>query len=136
MTILVNVAARAIVSRAELRMRGNAIVDQVLAENDGLWESASARDLARVEAATRAVMSRLLHEPTVRLKALDPDRSHGGVKLVRELFALGAGDAEEAAGAEDVAPAGCPVHSHGENGASESTPSQREIVLALARNRA
>ena len=36
-----------------LRERGDAIVEQVLAENDGRWESASPRDLARVEALAR-----------------------------------------------------------------------------------
>ena len=51
-----------------LREHGSALVEQVLAENDGRWESASPRDLARVEAIARAVMSRLLHEPTIRLR--------------------------------------------------------------------
>ena len=45
-----------------------AIVEQVLAENAGRWEAASPRDVARVEAIARAVMQRLLHEPTIRLK--------------------------------------------------------------------
>ena len=53
-----------------LREHGNALVEQVLAENAGRWESASPRDLARVEAIARAVMSRLLHEPTIRLRSL------------------------------------------------------------------
>jgi glutamyl-tRNA reductase len=122
---------------AELRLHGNAIVDQVLAENDGLWESASTRDLARVQAATRAVMSRLLHEPTIRLKALDPDRSHGAVKLVRELFALDGADVEDTARGEH----GGGAHAHGaigggENGAPEAAAVQRENVLALTRKRA
>src|ERR1019366_5734791 len=46
-----------------LREHGNTIVEQVLAENSGRWETASPRDVARVEAVARAVMSRLLHEP-------------------------------------------------------------------------
>ena len=53
-----------------LREHGNTIVEQVLAENSGRWESASVRDVARVEAIARAVMSRLLHEPTIRLRGL------------------------------------------------------------------
>ena len=64
------------------------IVEQVLAENSGRWESASPRDLARVEAIARAVMSRLLHEPTIRLRSLGEDRGHASLELVRELFAL------------------------------------------------
>ena len=38
-----------------LREHGDALVEQVLAENAGRWESASPRDLARVEAIARAV---------------------------------------------------------------------------------
>jgi glutamyl-tRNA reductase len=73
-----------------LREHGNALVEQVLAENAGRWESASPRDQARVEAIARAVMSRLLHEPTIRLRSLAGDRSHAGLELVRELFGLSA----------------------------------------------
>ncbi len=71
-----------------LREHGNALVEQVLAENAGRWESASPRDLARVEAIARAVMSRLLHEPTIRLRSLSEDRGHSRLELVRELFGL------------------------------------------------
>jgi glutamyl-tRNA reductase len=60
----------------------------VLAENDGHWESASPRDLARVDALARAVMSRLLHEPTLRLRSLSEARGHASLELVRELFGL------------------------------------------------
>ncbi len=73
-----------------LREHGNTIVEQVLAENAGRWESASSRDVARVEAVARAVMTRLLHEPTIRLRSLDGERAggHAGLELVRELFGL------------------------------------------------
>jgi glutamyl-tRNA reductase len=71
-----------------LREHGNALVEQVLAENAGRWESASPRDLARVEAIARAVMSRLLHEPTIRLRSLGEARGHASLELVRELFGL------------------------------------------------
>ncbi|HMD57626.1 MAG TPA: glutamyl-tRNA reductase [Solirubrobacteraceae bacterium] len=71
-----------------LREHGSALVEQVLAENAGRWESASARDLARVEAIARAVMSRLLHEPTIRLRSLGGDRGHASLEIVRELFGL------------------------------------------------
>lgn len=71
-----------------LRAHGDDIVQQVLAENVGRWESASERDLARVEAIARAVMSRLLHEPTIRLRSLSEDRGHASLELVRELFGL------------------------------------------------
>jgi glutamyl-tRNA reductase len=67
-----------------LREHGADIVDQVLAENAGRWESASPRDLARIEAVARAVMQRLLHEPTIRLK----ESGHGRQQVLRELFGL------------------------------------------------
>jgi glutamyl-tRNA reductase len=71
-----------------LREHGNTIVEQVLTENAGRWESASTRDVARVEAIARAVMSRLLHEPTIRLRSLGSDRGHVSLEVVRELFGL------------------------------------------------
>src|SRR5271167_3732408 len=71
-----------------LREHGNLLVEQVLAENAGRWESASPRDLVRVEAIARALMSRLLHEPTIRLRSLGEDRGHASLELVRELFGL------------------------------------------------
>lgn len=71
-----------------LREHGNTLVEQVLAENAGRWESVSPRDLARIEAVARAVMSRLLHEPTIRLRSLSEERGHASLELVRELFGL------------------------------------------------
>jgi glutamyl-tRNA reductase len=79
-----------------LREHGVAIVEQVLSENAGRWESASPRDLERVDAIARAVMSRLLHEPTIRLRSVSGDRSHAILQLVRELFGLGEEAAEHA----------------------------------------
>ena len=74
----------------DLRHHGKEIVDELLAENKDRWESASPRDLERVEAITRAVMGRLLHEPTLRLKSLPEAGSpaHGRLQIVRELFGL------------------------------------------------
>jgi len=71
-----------------LREHGNTIVERVLAENSGRWETASARDIARVEAIARAVMTRLLHEPTIRLRSLSAERGHASLEIVRELFGL------------------------------------------------
>jgi glutamyl-tRNA reductase len=77
-----------------LRDYGDAIVEQVLAENAGRWESVSERDHARVEAVARSVMTRLLHEPTLHLRTLGETRSHGRLQIMRELFGLeGAPDA-------------------------------------------
>jgi glutamyl-tRNA reductase len=81
-----------------LREYGDGIVEQVLAENASRWESTSERDLARVDAVARAVMSRLLHEPTLRLRSFGENRSHGRLQILRELFGLeGAPDEELAA---------------------------------------
>jgi glutamyl-tRNA reductase len=75
-----------------LREHGNDIVEQVLAENAGRWEGATARDVVRIEAIARAVMARLLHEPTIRLRGLENERGgaggHASLELVRELFGL------------------------------------------------
>jgi len=71
-----------------LREHGDAIVEQVLAENSGRWETVSPRDLVRIEAVARAVMGRLLHEPTIRLRSVSGDRGHASLQLVRELFGL------------------------------------------------
>jgi glutamyl-tRNA reductase len=80
--------ADALPTVSALREHGSALVEQVLAENSGRWESASPRDLARVEAIARAVMSRLLHEPTIRLRSMGADRGHASLEMVRELFGL------------------------------------------------
>jgi glutamyl-tRNA reductase len=73
---------------AALRERGQAIAEQLVRENAGRWESASERDLARVEALTQALVKRLLHEPTLRMKQMDDDRVHLRMQVVRELFGL------------------------------------------------
>ena len=85
-----------------LRGRALEIAEQVLAENRGKWESASPRDLERVDAMARAILNRLLHEPTLRMKALRDDRVHARMALVRELFGLAADadDAPQEAGSE------------------------------------
>jgi glutamyl-tRNA reductase len=80
---------------ADLRGRANQIVDAVVAENAGRWESASADDLVRAERLARTVVQRLLHEPTVRLKHRDGD-AHGQIELLRELFGLDDPDAHAA----------------------------------------
>jgi glutamyl-tRNA reductase len=94
---------------ADLRHHGEEIVDKVLAENRDRWESASPRDLARVDAIARAVMQRLLHEPTIRLKAL-PDSAppappvHGRLQIIRELFGLDAHGAAPTRSGADGSP--------------------------------
>ena len=76
---------------AALREHGHAIVEQVLAENAGRWESASARDLARVEAIDPGGDGPAAARADDPPQGARPERSHGSMKLVRELFGLGAG---------------------------------------------
>ena len=71
-----------------LREHGKAIAQQVVRENAGRWESASERDRERVEAIAQAIVNRLLHEPTLRMKQMADDRVHLRMQVVRELFGL------------------------------------------------
>jgi glutamyl-tRNA reductase len=80
-----------------LRERGDRVVEQVLAENEGRWESLSERDRRRVEALARAVAKRLLHEPTIHVKSLDTAHRHARLQILRELFGLDEADAPESA---------------------------------------
>ena len=79
---------------AALRTRADEIAATAIRENDGKWESASPRDLERVEALARSVVNRLLHEPTLKMKELRDDRVHARMALVRELFGLSAPEQE------------------------------------------
>jgi glutamyl-tRNA reductase len=84
---------------AALRARADEIASGLVRENAGKWESASPRDLERVDALSRAIVNRLLHEPTVRMKELRDDRVHARMALIRDLFGLA--DDEGELGAQD-----------------------------------
>jgi glutamyl-tRNA reductase len=80
-----------------LRRRAEEVVEQVLRENEPRWEALTDADRERVEVMARAVVSRLLHEPTVRLK----DRgSYEYLHTLRELFGLDPAPVEGAPAAE------------------------------------
>lgn len=87
---------------AAMHRQADEIVQRVLTENAGRWETASTRDRARIEAVARAVATRILHEPTIRLRSLDPAAGHRRVEILRELFGL---DGEVDDGAADPGPA-------------------------------
>ena len=77
---------------AALRERGDEVVQQVLRENEGRWESLSDADRERLELMARALVSRLLHEPTTRLKRpADDDAAYVHLQALRELFGLDTG---------------------------------------------
>src|SRR5579884_3948652 len=88
---------------AALRSHADEIAAAVLRDNDGRWESASPRDRERVEAIARAIVNRLLHEPTVRMKELRDDRVHARMALVRELFGLASTEPTAPAQSEQLA---------------------------------
>jgi glutamyl-tRNA reductase len=71
-----------------LRLHATEIAEQVVRENTGKWERVSGRDLERVEAIARAIVNRLLHAPTTRLKELRDDRVHARMAMIRDLFGL------------------------------------------------
>jgi glutamyl-tRNA reductase len=73
---------------AALRDLGEGVVQQVLRENEQRWESLSHADRERLAVMTRAVVSRVLHEPTLRLKSATADDSYVYVQALRELFGL------------------------------------------------
>jgi len=73
---------------AALREHGTAVARRVLEENAGRWESASDGDLERIERLAHAIVTRLLHEPTRRMRAATDARRHARMQAVRELFGL------------------------------------------------
>jgi len=77
---------------AGLRAHGAQVVEAVLAENHARWEGMTEADRVRLRTMTEAVVSRLLHEPTVRLReTVGEDTSYVYVQALRELFDLDAG---------------------------------------------
>jgi len=71
---------------AALRERAESIVEQALRENEPRWERLSDADRERVGVMARAIVGRLLHEPTMRLKRGEDVYEH--LHALRELFGL------------------------------------------------
>ncbi len=80
-----------------LQARGQAIAEGVVEENSGRWQSASPKDLERIAAIARTVATRLLHDPTLRLRRSHDGGAHGRIELLRELFGLDEAGAEQPA---------------------------------------
>jgi glutamyl-tRNA reductase len=75
-----------------LRERADRIVEQVLSENEARWESLTEADRERLAAMARALVARLFHEPTLRLRdGAEDDASYVQVAVIRELFGLDGG---------------------------------------------
>jgi glutamyl-tRNA reductase len=82
-----------------LRERGDEVVRRVMAENESRWEDLGEADRERVEAMAKAVASRLLHEPTVRMRrAAGDEEAYNYVSALRELFGLDVETVPEAEG--------------------------------------
>jgi len=72
-----------------LREHGDEVVRRVLAENEGRWETLSDSDRERLEKMAKAIASRLLHEPTLRIRnSACSGESYFFVSALRELFGL------------------------------------------------
>lgn len=86
---------------ASLRERADEIVRRVLAENEDRFSALEDGDRERIEAMARAIASRILHEPTLRLKrsAEEPD-AYRQVSVLRDLFGLDSATEPEGADAQ------------------------------------
>jgi len=74
-----------------MRERGEEIVRRVLAENEPRWERLSEADRERLATMAKTIASRLLHEPTLRMKrAAGDDQAYLYVSALRQLFGLDA----------------------------------------------
>ena len=75
-----------------LREHGDEVVRRVLAENENRWESLSEADRERLGKMAGAIASRLLHDPTLRIRrSACSGESYVLVSALRELFGLDAG---------------------------------------------
>jgi glutamyl-tRNA reductase len=84
-----------------LRHRGEQVVEHVVRENEPRFESLSEPDRERLRAMARSIVSRLLHEPTLRLKdSVGDEASYRYVHALRELFDLEAESEDDATPAE------------------------------------
>ena len=74
---------------AALRERGDEVARRVLAENEGRWERLSEADRERLQAMARAIASRLLHDPTLKImRSAGSEDAYRYVSALRELFGL------------------------------------------------
>ncbi len=77
---------------SELRTRGQEIADHVVTENIDKFEDLSEEDRERMTAMANSIVSRLLHEPTLKLKkSAEEDGAYVYIQSLRDLFGLDAG---------------------------------------------
>jgi glutamyl-tRNA reductase len=74
---------------AALHGKAETIRRQEIARLDGRWESLSDGDRARIDALTGAIVAKLLHEPTLRLRAAVQEvGGNGDLEILRRLIDL------------------------------------------------
>jgi glutamyl-tRNA reductase len=72
-----------------LQARGQAVVRQVLAENQSRWEALGEGDRERLELLAATIAKRLLQQPILHLKAHSDDHvTYAYIQALRELFGL------------------------------------------------
>jgi glutamyl-tRNA reductase len=88
---------------AALRERGDEVVRRVLAENENRWEGLGEADRERLETMAKAIASRLLHEPTLRVRrSAGTDEAYQYLSALRELFGLDVETEPEGEGRDNV----------------------------------
>jgi glutamyl-tRNA reductase len=88
---------------AALRERGDEVVRRVMAENENRWQDLNEADRTRMEAMAKAIASRILHEPTLRMRrAAGQDDAYIYVSALRGLFGLDVETEAEAGAAGSV----------------------------------
>lgn len=74
---------------SDLRRHADEIARRVIAENAGRFEALTDADRDRIDAMARAIVTRLLHEPTLQLKqAASEEEGVRYAEALRKLFAL------------------------------------------------
>jgi glutamyl-tRNA reductase len=83
-----------------LRAHADQVVERVLSENEARWRDLGPEDRERVAVLARAIASRLLHEPTLRLKrGAEDEQAYLQIAVLRDLFGLDATSEPEGEGA-------------------------------------
>lgn len=86
---------------AAMREHADSIVERIISENANRWNDLGDEDRKRIEAMARSIASRILHEPTLRLKrSADDDDAYLQIATVRNLFGLDATSEPEGHSAE------------------------------------
>lgn len=101
---------------ADLRVHAEEIARRVIEENVGRFENLCDADRRRVDAMARAIVTRLLHEPTLQLKQASAEEDgYRYAEALRKLFALDPevldADARDTFDSEDGSASGAEIHS-------------------------